>query len=255
MATVFEEVYGVATVCRGLASEWAQSTSVIPPGVVCFERDTLKFKVGNGSDTFTNLTYVVDEILSVSHKTILEKVNTPGGVLTNDSSGRISMEFIPAGLQTEMRVVADIAARDALKTEGIQNGKYVIVVDASGDPTVNSGSATYVYQGPEYGGNDWVKVSEAEVLDLDFTDFVKDGDSADRLIEGTLHKFLTLAERNKIALMLLQTSPLLFTEVTPDDFTGDYDAGNAFSEATMIIKGGNATSVNAVAIGGLGATA
>lgn len=63
-------------------------------------------------------------------------------------------------------VVADIAARDALTpTEGSQ----VLVVDASSDATVNSGAATYIYD-----GSAWVKISEAESMDitLDWSDIV-----------------------------------------------------------------------------------
>lgn len=59
-----------------------------------------------------------------------------------------------------IEVVADIAARDALALA--ENGT-VMVLDASADPTVASGAATYVYQ---QSVDTWHKISEAESLDL-----------------------------------------------------------------------------------------
>lgn len=64
-----------------------------------------------------------------------------------------------AGFST-VDVVANIAARDALNPSVV---KQVIVLDATGDPTVSSGSATYVY---DLTNTTWVKISEAESLDV-----------------------------------------------------------------------------------------
>jgi hypothetical protein len=57
-------------------------------------------------------------------------------------------------------VVADITARNALApTVNTQ----VLVLDATGDPTVNSGAATYIY---DVVTTAWYKISESESLDL-----------------------------------------------------------------------------------------
>jgi hypothetical protein len=62
-----------------------------------------------------------------------------------------------------VQVVADIAARNALTpTSNIQ----VVVLDATGDGTVASGAATYVYQ---LSNTTWYKISEAESLDVVFS--------------------------------------------------------------------------------------
>lgn len=58
-------------------------------------------------------------------------------------------------------VVANIAARDALLP--LTATKWVYVIDATGDATVASGGATYLYNTTT---SAWVKVSEAESLDL-----------------------------------------------------------------------------------------
>ena len=63
-----------------------------------------------------------------------------------------------------MYIVADISARDALS--GVNEGDQCQVKDASADPTVDVGSAIYVWSGAATG---WVKVSENESMDRDMT--------------------------------------------------------------------------------------
>ncbi|MDO8771933.1 MAG: hypothetical protein Q7K57_25110 [Burkholderiaceae bacterium] len=61
---------------------------------------------------------------------------------------------------SSLTVVADIAARNALvPTANMQ----VLVKDATGDATVASGAATYVY---EIATTTWTKISEFESLDV-----------------------------------------------------------------------------------------
>ena len=70
---------------------------------------------------------------------------------------------------SKVEVVPDISARDALPKD---KNKFVLVLDASADPTVAAGSATYVldinYVDPASGQNTprWSKVSETESLDM-----------------------------------------------------------------------------------------
>lgn len=63
------------------------------------------------------------------------------------------------GMST-LDVVADIAARNALTPSA---NKLVLVEDATGDTTVASGAATYIYK---QATTSWVKISEFESLDL-----------------------------------------------------------------------------------------
>ncbi len=61
---------------------------------------------------------------------------------------------------SNLEVVANIAARNALTpTKNIQ----VLVLDATGDATVSSGAATYVYR---FSTTSWIKISEAESQDV-----------------------------------------------------------------------------------------
>lgn len=63
----------------------------------------------------------------------------------------------------ELRVVADISARNALNPS---RSMYVFVTDATGDSTVSSGGATYLYN---LAATTWIKTSEAESLDVVLT--------------------------------------------------------------------------------------
>lgn len=62
-------------------------------------------------------------------------------------------------LNDKITVVADIAARNAIASPA--TGREVFVVNASGDPTVKSGSAKYIYN-----NGAWVKTAESESMDL-----------------------------------------------------------------------------------------
>lgn len=62
-----------------------------------------------------------------------------------------------------VQVVADIAARNALAPT---SNTQVLVLDATGDATVASGAATYVWQ---QATSTWHKISEAESLDVALT--------------------------------------------------------------------------------------
>ena len=74
------------------------------------------------------------------------------------------LDSLPSGGGSNAKVVADITARDALTTA---EGLIAYVVDATGDSTVKSGGASYIYD-----GSNWIKISEFESMDMiiDWTD-------------------------------------------------------------------------------------
>lgn len=76
-----------------------------------------------------------------------------------DIQGMIDASMAAAGANN-LVIVADIAARDAL-TPSTNIQAYV--QDATGDATVASGGATYLYN---LSATTWIKVSEAESLDV-----------------------------------------------------------------------------------------
>lgn len=70
------------------------------------------------------------------------------GVATLDGSGKIPTAQMPALALTEVHVVADITARNAISP--VQEGDVAIVNDASADAAVDSGAATYIYDGSSW---------------------------------------------------------------------------------------------------------
>ncbi len=79
----------------------------------------------------------------------------------DDIQAMIDASIAASGAALE--IVADIAARNALTPT---NGKYVLVLDASADPTVNSGAASYVWRAST---SQWIKLTEYESMDLTIT--------------------------------------------------------------------------------------
>jgi hypothetical protein len=76
------------------------------------------------------------------------------GVATLNAAGKLTLSQVPAIAITEVFVVADITARDALTVgpaDGeIQTGDVAIVTDASADANVDAGSASYIYDGTDW---------------------------------------------------------------------------------------------------------
>lgn len=72
----------------------------------------------------------------------------------------VMIEAIIAGVGGGLQIVDDIAGRDALTpTSNI----FVLVKDATGDATVDTGAALYVWDNT---ATDWVKVMEYESMDV-----------------------------------------------------------------------------------------
>ena len=83
------------------------------------------------------------------------------GYASLDASGRIPVSQMPAASTAAVPNVADIAARNALT--GMTDGVQVRVLDASADPSVDSGWAIYSYVEVS---DSWSKIAEQESLDI-----------------------------------------------------------------------------------------
>ena len=98
------------------------------------------------------------ELHKVNLETIAAQVKTVDGGTVEDKL--VSLAAAVAG-QTGVVVVDDIAARDAVAAPKV--GDQCWVKDATGDPTVKTGAAKYIYESAEKG---WVKTAEAESMDV-----------------------------------------------------------------------------------------
>ena len=79
------------------------------------------------------------------------------GIVPLNASSKIDSIYLPPFELGDIIEFADIAARDAYTTA--QKGDMAIVVDASDDPDVTSGGATYVYDGTiPYATTGWIRL-------------------------------------------------------------------------------------------------
>ena len=83
--------------------------------------------------------------------------------IINSDDIQAMIDAAVANVTGGVEIVADIAARNALTPT---NGQYVLVLDASADPTVNSGAASYVWR---QATSQWIKLTEYESLDMTIT--------------------------------------------------------------------------------------
>lgn len=83
--------------------------------------------------------------------------------IINSDDIQAMIDAAVASVSGGLEIVADIAARNALSPT---NGKYVLVLDASADPTVNSGAASYVWRAST---SQWIKLTEYESMDMTIT--------------------------------------------------------------------------------------
>ena len=116
-------------------------------------------------------------------------------VKTNDGS---NVETKLASLQTAIsgkvpcHIVNDIAARDGL--ESPKQGDLCWVKDATADATVSRGAAQYIYD-----GSAWVKIAEAESMDLVVNWADIQGKEGVEAAMAKAHEHANKAELDKIA--------------------------------------------------------
>lgn len=79
------------------------------------------------------------------------------GLCPLDASSKIATTYLPGLAISTTTPVADITARDALTSS--ESGDMAIVADATDDPAVASGGATYIYDGTSpYATTGWLRM-------------------------------------------------------------------------------------------------
>lgn len=79
--------------------------------------------------------------------------------------GKIDLSYLPNEVRGHIKYVATYADLDTVSEEDKKG--IVFVADASGDPTVTSGWAQYLFR-----NSAWTKVAEGESLDVDVSSFI-----------------------------------------------------------------------------------
>lgn len=125
------ETNQIVTLSSGPANDWSVTNPTLPMGLIGYESDTGKFKVGDGLRNWNTLGYAVDSVLDAAGLALLEKAGEADGACVLNENSLIPIEKFPAQVSQHIRYVADIDARDALPDEA-KHG-IVVVLDAAGD--------------------------------------------------------------------------------------------------------------------------
>jgi hypothetical protein len=136
-------------------------------------------KIG-GQYVALNLASIAAMVTATDGTTLQDHVDNQGIHLTADQLSQLTnlaadpnstyaTQAMLAGQNTATLIVNAITDRDALVTAAtpVISGQQVWVLDATGDTTVKSGAALYLYGGLDTSSNPvWYKLAEAESMDV-----------------------------------------------------------------------------------------
>lgn len=209
----FTAIKSMVILSAATQTVWEADDPVLPVGYPGWETDTKKMKIGDGVTAWSALGYTVDQTLTEAQKALLDNAGAADGVCVLDSNGLVPLSSLPDTAKTHVVYVADITARDAVP-EAEREYIYV-VLDASGDTTVDTGAATYAWDPTN---TEWVKLSEFESMDIDFSVFFnKTTETLDDITDGTSYVRFTPAERSKLAIAMIETETYVFEGLSPSD--------------------------------------
>ena len=186
-------------ILQGDAECFMSKNPILLSGELAYERDTGKIKIGDGLKPWKQLPYKIDQTLDedmagtiMQAKEFFLRQGKPGTCATLGTDGKISRDQLPADLRATT-VVRTIADMDNIPKADKYTGLFVFVLDASDDETVGIGGATYVW------ADKWEKVSEAESMDIDQSDFLlKSKDTLDDILAGIENFHFTKEDKAKL---------------------------------------------------------
>lgn len=189
------------------AANWASENPVVPAGAWCYESDTGKLKIGDGTSLWGTLSYKVDAVLTTAQKALLDNAGAANGVAILDANGKLTSAVLPSGFMNSVVVYKATYADLATATTEDKKG-LVFVIDATGDTTVKAGSAQYIWNST---GSKWDKIGEMESMDQDFSAFFnKTTDNMDSILDGTT--YVRFSAANKAILDGLDKNAVRYTD-------------------------------------------
>lgn len=155
-ATVNADEVATLTATQTLQNKTIDNTNTIDTGALPTGIDSTNIADGSVSNTefqyINSLSSNAQDQLDAKEATANK--NQANGYAGLDANSKILSSQIPAIAITEVFVVADITARDALTVGSgdgeVQEGDVVRVTDASDDAAITAGAASYIYDGAAY---------------------------------------------------------------------------------------------------------
>ena len=232
-STKLNVITGISKIMHVTAQDFTTYAERILDAGIRLVEDNQKIYLTDGTTKLSNLQPRVDKLLVATEKDALTKTfsgeggaykATEGGFLVLgadgkiqqaelpsgflDSDGKISLNLLPDTVRAGIKYVATYDQLTSLSDE--EKKLLVVVLDASGDPTVTSGAASYVWVDTAGDGSGfaWKKMSEVESLDLDIASIetsTKNVEAANAvmydhpivLTAPTLAQYVTLADAHE----------------------------------------------------------
>jgi hypothetical protein len=187
-------------ILQGDAECFRSKDPVLLAGEWAYERDTGKIKIGDGISSWNNVPYKIDQTLDNDMVTTIQQAKNffitkgePGGYASLGPDGKIVKSQLPDEIKSTT-VVRTISDMEKIPAADRYMGLFVFVLDASADETVGSGAATYIWTSEK-----WEKVSEAESMEIDQSDFLlKSKDTLDDILSGEKYVHFTKEDREKL---------------------------------------------------------
>ena len=212
-------VTGYASTVRITESDKKKYADTVYPAGILLHDDSAKIYHADGTKSLKQLLEhpIIDsaqEVLTAAERKMIKNFNQASGfVATNDNNkiddiqlnvvengkivesylskyienGMIKLDVLPMDVRAHLKYVATYGDLQTA-TEEQKNG-MIFVIDASGDPTVKSGWAIYVWDKTKKDGTeaedapangDWVKIQEGEGIDFDY-DSITTHDSVEKV--------------------------------------------------------------------------
>ena len=149
---------------RGTASQWTSANTVLHAGELGFETNTGKFKLGDGTTAWVDLSYASVLPSTLDNYVLTSALGANSGVATLDSNGKLPVSQLPDLAKVTVHSVANQTARLALTVEP---GDIAIQTD-TGDTYVLAAS-------PASSNGNWAKITVGDQFPSHTTDDLTEG--------------------------------------------------------------------------------
>lgn len=152
--------------------------------------------VPSGASIIANTIYMVEVDANIMEVYMSNNAGDALRRILNETDIQTLIDASVAGI-SGIEVVDNIADRDALNPT---TNTQVLVLDATADPTVDSGAATYIYR---LATDSYIKISEAESLDivLDWNNIQNGPSSTPTAIDNAVTQSHTHANKTQLDLI------------------------------------------------------
>lgn len=196
--------------------------------------ETLTFSIGDDVfDKTADSTDDVDEGSTNLYYTdaradarITAQKGVANGIAPLNASSKIDSTYLPPFELGDIIEFADIDARDAYTTA--QQGDMAIVIDASDDPDVTSGGATYIYDGTTpYATTGWIRLRNPDAAVTSVNSQIGDVTlDSDDISEGSTNLYFTTSRA--------RASISAGTGISYDNSTGVISANVGYVETKKV---------------------